>query len=667
MKACGLRRLDRYHHHFGCCPRNSLVLLAVCAVACGRGSTGDGFLNQNAGVGYVGIKACDRCHVEVASSYAHTGMGRSFYPMSARVAVEDFTRENEIEIHESGVRYRMENRDGKYWMRQFVRDSSGKESAVDEHEMVYVMGSGNHCRSYITAQAGKLMQMPVCWYPDGSLWDVCPGYEHNNDNFGREITTSCVFCHNARMEVLPGERSRYREPIPPGIDCERCHGPGQLHVERWSKGGETPTGEKDRTIVNPRRLPLELRIQVCLQCHLGDSKAAERVIRYDRSAEDYRPGRPLSDTMILFTYEDPTVSDFGLSAQADRLILSRCYKASGGKLECLTCHNPHVTVYREDRPADIFRGKCLGCHRIDACTGPQAGREATTPHDDCIACHMRKAEADDQAHAVFTDHWIRRRINIRERDARSSMAVEPVLAQDFDKLPPQDRAYYRGRANLLLSRDLPAGAARKALLDAAEASFREAIARGLEKADCRFFLGKVLTYRRQWDDAESVFREALARDPGHHDAAINLGQTLYSRRKYSEAAEVFRTVLQKTPHDPAALAELGRCEAASNRPESSLALFEEAIREEPKRAHLHSNRATTLYTLGRKPEALAAIREAVRLDPVGVTGWKALASLLLETGRLEEAAEAERRVRLLERQSDANPSDPARGMGGAAP
>ena len=161
---------------------------------------------------YVGSSACTPCHAEIAQTYARTGMGRSFYPMSKAVAAAvDLTRRNEIEVPPSGLRYRMAEREGRYFMRQFVLDTRGRETAVDEREMLYVVGSGNHSRAFLTQAGDKLYQMPVCWYPQDSVWDLCPGYEHENDRFTREIGNTCVFCHNARMTRVEGSRKAEAE------------------------------------------------------------------------------------------------------------------------------------------------------------------------------------------------------------------------------------------------------------------------------------------------------------------------------------------------------------------------------------------------------------------------------------------------------------------------
>src|SRR5207302_405536 len=66
------------------------------------------------------------------------------------------------------------------------------------------------------------------------------------------------------------------------IGCQRCHGPGELHVA--SRGTE-----KD-TIVNPRHLEPALREAVCEQCHL---EGEVRLVRHGRGLDDFRPGLPM--------------------------------------------------------------------------------------------------------------------------------------------------------------------------------------------------------------------------------------------------------------------------------------------------------------------------------------------------------------------------------------
>jgi predicted CXXCH cytochrome family protein len=627
--------------------RVATLVVAIHAVACGP-SPAPEFAKQREDEvaetvelrppdAHVGARECLGCHPDVAATYPETGMGRAFYPLTSDVAVEDFSDDNEFVVPGSGLRYRMVVRDGRYYQRQFVQDLAGDEWVVDEREMQWVIGSGNHARSYITAVGDELFQMPICWYPEASLWDLCPGYEHKNDHFSREITLSCVFCHNGRMVPEDGATNVFEEPVPHGIGCERCHGPGRAHVEYWRNTESVEMPGLD-TIVNPRNLPSEERIHVCIQCHFGDSKAAERVTRRDRSLLDYRPGMPITDVFVPFWMKEVSTLEFGLSAQADRLLRSRCYRESEGRLECLTCHDPHVSVYSEHLPADRFNKECLGCHDADACAAPPERREATDPADDCIVCHMRKAEADDQRFAVFTDHWIRART---DEPGKASFVPEtvPVFPEAFGELTPGEQAFYRGRAHMLSAMDL-SDPARREMFTVAEESFRTAIREGLGAAETWVFLGMVLDFLRRLPDAEEAFARAWAEDPGYREAAFNLGTTRLRLGKVAEAEVVLRALLGTTPDDVGALAELGRCALMTGRFEEAVGIYDRAIELAPTLASLRSNRGAALAKLGRFEGASRDVEKATSLNPDDPDLWGFWAELLKRTDHPVEAERA---------------------------
>ena len=573
---------------------------------------GDEFLNQAPGVAYVGSATCRPCHAETWSTFSHTGMGRSSYPLTADRTIEDWTTHNTFDVKVTGLRYRMFRREDKFFMRQSLVDPKGRETAVDERELVRVVGSGHHSRTYLVSVGGKLFQAPMCWYTKDAVWDLCPGYEDNNDHFTREIDRTCVFCHNARMERLPGARNAYVEPVPNGIDCERCHGPGSLHVARWSRG-EIPTEKGDSAIVNPNRLSAELRMQICFQCHLGDSKSTERVARLGAALEDWRPGQPITAAMVPFRFSEATPHDFGLSAQVDRLLLSRCFLKSQGRLECVTCHDPHVTIFRKDRPPDFFTSKCLGCHAAEACKAPVSSRRATSPPDDCVACHMRKGEPSDHRHADFTDHWIRRRID-EPLQRRSTFGVAPYLPSSFAALPPADRAFYTGRAISLRAHSVPPEAQRAMWPEAARA-FREAIGLGFSSPEAWFFLGKALSAQGKHREAAEAYAQAYAKDPSGHDAALAYGQSLVLQHRFQEAGRVFERIIKDHPESAAPFAELARCRAQSGDLRGAIELFRTAMEREPWNASLHENAAIILSELKQHDEAMAEAGQALRYDP----------------------------------------------------
>lgn len=145
----------------------------------------------------------------------------------------------------------------------------------------YILGSGDHARSYLhKTPDNALLELPVSWYARrGGYWEMSPGYDRpGHQGFTREINARCLFCHNAYPQ---------KNKLGEGIDCERCHGPGDQHVK----------DAKRASIVNPARLPADRSLDVCLQCHLettsGDLPGSR--LLPGRDVFSYRPGEPLGD------------------------------------------------------------------------------------------------------------------------------------------------------------------------------------------------------------------------------------------------------------------------------------------------------------------------------------------------------------------------------------
>lgn len=591
-------------------------------------------LNMDPAVDYVGEQTCQSCHLGIHSTHNQTGMGRSFHRMRPEIVVADFKDKNELVVERTAVHYRMIERDGRYFQRQYLVDPLGREYAADEHELLYAVGSNNHNRGYILKVGDGFYQAPVCWYPQVDRWELCPGFERKNDHFGRELSDTCTFCHNGAMTLVEGTRNHWIEPIVEGIGCERCHGPGELHVQKWKKSPNVDRSEKDRTIVNPIDLPREERLSVCLQCHLGSARSTERVGRHDVALRSFRPGQHLTEVMMPFRYVEQTRYDFSISSQADRMMLSACYVESGGAMECLTCHNPHVTTYLEDRPKDLFNSKCGSCHATDDCAAPIADRQAA--EDNCVSCHMRKAEPEDQRFTAFTDHWIRRTIDESTRDLRSSTKLEPIFPERLAALPKGEQAYYRARANFLLAAEATLSW-RPRMYGEAEGQFREAIANGFDNDASRFFLGKTLVFLERREDAIREFSAALRHSPDHRDAAFALGQTLSEIGRPSESMATYTKLLTARPDDAMALAEYGRVAWSLRKFREALAAYERAVQLEPRNATYWMNLGMVLSTLGRFDEAALIGERAIALAPDNERIWYFYANVMREAGRPAEA------------------------------
>ena len=621
-------------------------------------------IGGTAAAGYVGASACSPCHQAISASFARSGMGRSFSPaatlsgQSARQGPAPPRFGVTIEIPEQDLRYTMFEQDGRYFQQQFELDARGRQSNADTREIVYVLGSGNHSLSFVTMNEGRLYQMPVCWYPDAQRWDLCPGYEDHNQFFQREIDDTCLFCHNGRVERTGRFNNMFTEPLPAGINCERCHGPGSVHVARWSSPSTadqeyiaTDEGKPDATIVNPRHLPPDLRLQVCMQCHLGDAGQTARVMTRRDNLDGYRPGLPLQEFLAMHRYRQNLPGRFGLGAQADRLSLSRCFQQSAGRLQCITCHDPHVEAYdlRESSPGH-YDAACVTCHQIDDCAVPSTMRK-----ESCITCHMRRAEPHDQRHTTFTDHWIRRQPEEGLAESRDDFVMEPFLpggessqsrpaepAMEAERWLNLGRAYFYKKIDSVDARQMPWEYSVTALSTAARLSPRD--------ARPHFFLGKVEMSKGRAAAAERHFRAAVNLDPGYVEALQELGSALLAVGAIDEAATTLKRVLTLGPpgdDEGAVHNELARIAMQRGRYDEARSHLRAALAVEPLGPEIHANLGLLASLEGNPAAAVPSLRKALSLSPGNAAILIYLAGALARTdgpGDHEEALMTARRA-----------------------
>ena len=213
----------------------------------------------------------------------------------------------------------------------------------------------------------------------------------------------CMSCHNGLLEFVEGSRNKYLT-VKNGIDCERCHGPGSLHVQQKMAGNIVDTSKgPDYTIVNPARLSTELQNNVCQRCHLQGIA----VLNDNKTFFDFRPGMKLSEVMNVFMPEYEGGKDkMIMASHVERMKKSDCF-VNSGKMSCITCHNPHVSV--KFTPKQQYINACNSCHgsaEQPSCTEDMVVRQSK--NNDCITCHMPKNGSIDIPHVAVTDHYIRK-------------------------------------------------------------------------------------------------------------------------------------------------------------------------------------------------------------------------------------------------------------------
>jgi predicted CXXCH cytochrome family protein len=584
---------------------------------------------------YVNAAVCTGCHADLAAGFKKTGMGRSF----ARLRPEHVPDFGKPFHHKASDSYfAIIARDGRYYQRRWQIGFDGKETNVDEKQVDYVVGSGNHSFTYLhLAGHGTLQVLPLSWYSEkGGYWNMSPGYDQPDfPGSIRPVHYECMFCHNAypkipqALEHAANAEMTFVEPLPEGIDCQRCHGPGQRHVALASSG--VSRDQLRAAIVNPKRLAPERELEVCLQCHLETTSEdlPHSMRRFDRAPFSYVPGQPLGDFREEFDQQGGMKNRFEIAHGAYRLRQSQCYIQSAGKLRCTTCHNPH----------DIPHGPAAAAHYNAVCEQCHAKLARTAPHTagaDCIACHMPKRRTDDVVHVVMTDHFIERqkpaddllapKAEINETAAsRYNGEAVPYYPAPLADTP--ENALYTAAAQVHNRRNLTEGLPRlENLLEhdhPAAAGFYAELAQGYGMAG-------------DWAKAIPYFEEASRREPTAF-RLTQLGNALMENRQFPQAEAALRRAIALTPEEPMEWGTLGWVLWQQDKGAEARADLERAIALDPELPELHNNLANVEWGIGDQAAAEQHFREALRIEP-GVAEWRLnLARVLATRGEIPEA------------------------------
>jgi hypothetical protein len=373
----------------------TLMLLLVVARAVGAPP----LRNTDPKVEYTGSKACAACHRSIYESYVRTGMGRSLSIPSLTLPDESVRLRNETLNREFRV-----FREGGF-LYQSESEHQGTNTVFETaHKLEFAIGSGENGISFAVRRGDHLFQAPLSWYAATKTWDFSPGFRETGEGFGRPVYEACVVCHSGRVQAVPGREGQYRDPpfAELAIGCENCHGPGQLHVAERGRRASGAKAASGNSIVNPARLPPRLAEDICMRCHQGGDA---RVLLPDKNYGDFRPGTPLLETLAIFSLPAKE-SNADLLQHHASMKLSRCYRATNGRLSCLTCHNPHEQPAGAQQVATYFNAKCSGCHTLRSCKLNLAARRQTSPPDNCVACHMPKRSVATVSHSALTNHRI---------------------------------------------------------------------------------------------------------------------------------------------------------------------------------------------------------------------------------------------------------------------
>ena len=489
-----------------------------------------------------------------------------------------------------GLEYAVERRGDRVFHTEIKREAGGRVVARNEAEARYVIGSGEQAMAFLLERGdGYLFESPITWYSGKRKWDLSPGYEKDNVHFERLVKPACLFCHSNQFDHVEGTENRYRQPIFQGhaIGCERCHGPGELHVRKPEQVGDEPPEHREPGEPEAR-------------ASRGGLPAMPPAGGYPRG-----PGRPEAHRLPPGAALD--IHRIGIREGRDRRQDPLLRPGRADAREPLLPREPGQDgLHLVPRPSRVARpepeGRVLSRavprlairKRGAVCRGPE--RLAGGRDDRCIDCHMPRSPNEQVPHTATTLHLIPR---FKDRPGAED-GTRTSLANGGLPLVPFHRDQVEESERSAVSRDL----------GIALVTMNRALP-GLTPAA----VGRM---------ALPLLEASLAANPADGPAWDAKGSALWMLARREESLAAFRTALGLAPDNEQTLVGAGTRAAQMRKPAEALVHLERAIAINPWRADYHQAVALVHSQGGEWAAAIEAARDSLRLNP-----WDREARMLL--------------------------------------
>ena len=627
------------------------------------------YLNHSDSAKFVGMNTCKLCHQSIYNSFIKTGMGKSLDVASKQKSSADFSKAT-IYDKFSNMHYNAFWQNDSLYFKEYRLEK--KDTVHSRVEKVnFIIGSGQHTNSHLQIVNGYINQMPMTFYTQKKHWDLPPGFENGfNTHFTRKIGLECMSCHNGYPNFVLGSENKYNS-IPTGIDCERCHGPGSIHVAERQSGKIVDTSKYiDYSIVNPAKLSIDRQFDLCQRCHLQGNA----VLKEGKSFYDFKPGQKLSDFISVFLPKYKNADeDFIMASHADRLKQSACFIKSYEKVQnknslkpykealtCVTCHNPHLSVKETNK--NVFNDACNNCHTANSksdllCSEKNVvlARNAKPGHApvkflNCVGCHMPSSGSTDIPHVSVHDHYIRKPISKKEKDKiktfvglysinekdPSSLTRAQAYINQYEKFD-QNVSFLDSAASLLKDKkaeDLFTNVRALIQLNFIKQNFQKIISYvnqiGEQRCLNSLFVKKSFDNLDAWtcyriaeshyytnDLPGSIqwFKQAVNLAPFNLEFRNKLGSTLAALNNFKDAKEQFNFVIKENPKHVSALTNLGYVKLSEGLQSEAIKLYEIALKIDPDYEPLLLNLAGYYAFTKNKKEAKRYLENILKKNP----------------------------------------------------
>jgi hypothetical protein len=309
------------------------------------------------------VRSCVSCHAAQSRPYPETSMAHALELVSECKILEDHPA---LAFQKESYSYRIERKGDE----SIYSVSDGQQTFTVPLRWAFGLGSAG--QTYVYEKDGELYQSRVSFYQDIAGLDTTLGAQNAKPAnllqaagqlMAHDEKVQCFRCH--ATNAVEGRELTLNKMIP-GLQCERCHGSFDGHLEGIQKGNTALAQMKDLRTLNSEEMS-----NFCGQCH--------------RTWEEIATSGRLGVLTVRF--------------QPYRLTNSKCYDTDDKRISCTACHDPHQEVNKVDASYD---GKCLACHN----GGKPTARACKTATSSCVSCHMPKIEIPG-SHHKFSDHEIR--------------------------------------------------------------------------------------------------------------------------------------------------------------------------------------------------------------------------------------------------------------------
>ena len=345
----------------------SFLLLLLLAGGCYAPKTTPFVAPVAAVAAFVAENQCESCHSEIYKNHSHTRHSATLRVATTEELGPDAPPTGAIpntpfSIKRTGNRFLFSS-----------KSDNGKSNLID-----YALGSGKLAMTYVSVHEDQtLTELRMSWYPGVKKWYITPGQEsmtESNTGYRHDSPTSksCILCHASNLP----EKSLRPTAESMGVRCQSCHGPASVHLEAVKSGSADIKMEKlgkwTATQIN----------ELCGKCHRSNSQVGNS-------------GNDITMTQRFQPY--------GLSQ-------SKCFQKSGDTLTCMTCHDSHAKLAKDE---SVYVKACLNCHngadrQLPDKTMMKSVICPVNSKAKCIGCHMpsRKVFPISKLPISMADHLI---------------------------------------------------------------------------------------------------------------------------------------------------------------------------------------------------------------------------------------------------------------------